>query len=112
MTNKEIFYASDYDAENEDNVHNCSDKRPTASIQITGGSSGEDEESGSWEIKASAAFGTYELATYELRVNGVLVKSGSLDKKSETIVYPTTTKPTSVNFRVVDTAGYTTTATR
>ena len=112
MTNKEIFYASDYDAENEDNVHSCSDKRPTASIQITGGPTGEDDESGSWEIKASASFGTYELSTYELRVNGVLVKSGSLDKKPETIVYPTSTKPTSVSFRVVDSAGYTTTATR
>ena len=57
-------------------------------------------------------FGTFKLSSYELRVNGVLVKSGSLDKKTETIVYPTSTKPTSVSFRVVDSAGYTTTATR
>lgn len=112
MTNKEIFYASDYDTENEDDVHQCSDKRPTASIRVTGGATGDDEDTGSWDITASADFGTYSLATYELRVNGVLVKSGALASSSDSVTYTTTTKPTSISFKVTDSAGYTTTVTR
>ena len=115
MTNKEIVYASDYNTEEEDNVHSCSDTRPSASISVTGGPSEDedDETTGSWTITATAHKGSpFNLSSYELRVNGVLIKSGSLGASGDTIVYDTNTKPTSISFKVTDAGGYTATASR
>ena len=114
MTNKEIVYASDYDTEAEDDVHSCSDTRPTAGVSVVGGPSqdDEDETTGNWTITASAHKGTFNLSTYELRVNGVLIKSGSLSASGDTIIYDTNTKPTSISFKVTDTGGYTATASK
>ncbi len=112
MTQKEIVYSSDYDTENEDTVHSCSDVRPTASVKVSGDpnpSDDGDEASGTWTIEASASRGTFPLSKYELRVNGVLVKSESY---TNTVEYTTTTKPTSVSFKIIDEGGYTATASK
>jgi len=110
MLEKDVAYSSDYDVENEDDVHSCSDVRPTASIDAPtfDGEIDEDgNQSGTWTIKAHAKFGTFQLSSYELRVNGALVKSGSLSAKSDTITYTTTSKPTSISFKITDVGGYT-----
>ncbi len=115
MTQKEVFYSSEYDAENEDDVHVCGDAKPTASISISEKTTTSPGEGGSvpaksWTISASAAFGRYELSEYTLTVNGQVVESGSLPASGGKIEYTTTTKPTNVSFTVKDSAGYSATA--
>ncbi len=114
MTNKEIVYASDYDTENSDDVHSCNDVRPTANPIRKSYSTSPSSEEGedpikTWHISVSATQGTFSLSTYELRVNGVLVKSGSIGN-NENIKYDTTVEPTSITFKVTDTRGYTDTS--
>jgi len=118
MTQKEVFYSSDYDTEHEDDVHVCGDAKPTVSISIkenTTTSPGEGGEAPitkkSWTITATAAFGRYELSSYTLSVNGQEVESGPLAANGGTIEYTTTTKPTNVSFTAKDSAGYSATAT-
>lgn len=109
MTNKEVVYASDYDTENEDDLHSCSDVRPKAYIDEVKDNTvtGEDGEvTGDYTIKVHGSDGTYAISSYELRVNGVLVRSGS----GSSTVYTTSTKPTSISFKVTDIRGYTDTA--
>ena len=110
MTNKEIFYASDYDTENEDDVHQCSDKRPTVdNINVAEKNEGDETK---WEIEFEAKFGTYSLSTYEVRVNGVLICSNSLPASGKNVTCTAAVKPTSISIKVTDSAGYTTTVTR
>ena len=112
MTQKDELVSTDYDTENQDDLHKCTDKRPTASISVTHKAGEGEEDEGTWTITASAKFGTFKLSTYELRVNGALVKSGGLGAESGQVVYETTTEPKNINFKVVDVGGYTTTANR
>ena len=111
MTKKESFTAGEYNPNANDDVHSCDDKRPTASISVTSSGSEEEDESASWTISATAKFGTFELESYTLVVNGQTVKSGGIGASGGTAEYITTTKPTSISFKVTDRAGYTTTAT-
>ena len=112
MTQKDELVSTDYDTENQDDVHSCSDKRPTVSISYTGAPGSSEEEEGHWTVTAVASNGTFKLSTYELRVNGTLVKSGSINEKGGTITYETTTEPKNMSFKVVDVGGYTATATK
>lgn len=108
VLNKVEYYADGYDASAEDDVHQCSDKKPTASL-----STSEDDSTGTtmYTITGTANFGTYSLKSYTLTVNGTVVKSGSLEGTSDAIEYQTDVKPTSIVFTVEDTAGYKTSAT-
>ena len=111
MTKKETYTAGDYNPNKKDDVHSCDDKRPSASVTVSSTGS-EEDGSASWTISAEAQFGTFELAKYTLVVNGQTVKSGPCAARScSPEVPPTTTKPTSISFKVEDKAGYTTTAT-
>ena len=106
MTNKESYYASDYDAENTDSVHSCDDKRPTASVSVGGGGGGDDE-SGSWYINYSASSLDSSISSCELRVNNAVVSTSCSGK------YNTTTDPIGkISFRVTDVRGYVTTTTK
>lgn len=100
------YYADGYDAKSEDDLHQCSDKRPTASISVA-----EDESSGTimYTITANARFGTFSLKSYTLTVNGTVVKSGNLGEVSDVITYETDVEPTSITLVVEDSAGYRTT---
>ncbi len=102
MTNQEVFYASGYDTENEDDVHACGDAKPTASINVTQSGAG-------WKVTASISNGRYYLQNYTLSVNGSTVKSGDIST-SGSITYETTEQPTSVSIVVNDSAGYSTTS--
>lgn len=103
VLNKVEYYADGYDAQSEDDVHQCSDKKPTASVSIS-----DDDSSGTtmYTVSGTARFGTYSLKSYTLTVNGTVVKSGELDGVSDEITYETNVKPSSVVFTVEDVAGY------
>ncbi len=107
VLNKVEYYADGYDASAEDDVHLCTDKKPTATVSYT-----TDDSSGTtvYEITATALNGRYSLKSYSLSVNGTVVKSGELDGVSDSITYTTEVEPTSITFTVEDTAGYKTTA--
>ena len=112
MTQTEELVSTDWDVGNYDDLHKCTDKRPTASIVVKHTPGATEEDEGHWTITASAKFGTFKLSTYELRVNGVLVKNGGMGAESGQVVYETTTEPKNINFKVVDVGGYTTTSTK
>ena len=110
MTKKETYTAGEYNPNKNDDVHSCDDRRPTATITVS--STGNEEDgTASWTVHANAGYGTFELASYTLVVNGQTVKSGGLNASGGSTEYITTTKPTSITFKVEDKAGYTTTAT-
>ena len=106
MTGNENIYSGDYNAEEEDDIHLCGDAKPTASIQSVNKTTDEDGET-KYTITAYAHFGRYNLSTYELYVNGALVRSGQLNASEQTITYDGTGDPKSVTFKVKDVAGYT-----
>ena len=112
MTQQDELVSTDWDVGNYDDLHKCTDKRPTASVTVkhVPGSSEEDEDT--WIITATGKFGTFKLSSYELRVNGTLVKSGGMAEESGTVTYETTTEPKSISFKVVDVGGYITTTTK
>ncbi len=103
MTGKEVFYAGGYDTENEDDVHQCSDAKPNASISVSA------NDDGTWTVSAALSNGRYYLQNYSLSVNGTGVKSGEIST-SGTITYVSSEEPTSASVRVTDTGGYSTTA--
>ena len=110
MTKKETYTAGEYNPNKNDDVHSCDDRRPTATVTVS--STGNEEDgTASWTVHANAGYGTFELANYTLVVNGQTVKSGGLSASGGSTEYITTTKPTSITFKVEDKAGYTTTAT-
>lgn len=111
MTKKETQTAGDYNPEEKDNVHSCDDKRPAASVIVTSSGGGGEEDAEKWTITGTASFGTYELSSYTLVVDGQTVKTGALAASGGSVDYQTDTKPTSVAFKVEDKAGYVTTAT-
>ena len=105
MTGNENIYSSDYNTEEYDDIHLCGDTKPTASINSV--SETTDEEGNKhYTISAYAHFGRYNLSTYELYVNGTLVKSGQLNASEQTITHSGDGEPKSVTFKVKDVAGY------
>ncbi len=103
MTKKETFYAGGYDTENEDDVHSCSDAKPSASVSV------KDNNNGTWTVTASITNGRYYLQNYTITVNGASVKSGEIST-SGTITYDSSEEPKSASVRVSDSAGYSATA--
>ncbi len=99
MTKQEHFYAGGYDTENEDDVHSCSDAKPSVSMSVT------DNKNGTWTVTANIKNGRYYLQNYSINVNGGLVKSADIST-SGTVTYDTSEEPTSASVRVTDTAGY------
>ncbi len=112
MTQKDELVSTDYDTMNTDDIHQCTDKRPSASITVKHVPGSGEEDEGTWIITATGKFGTFKLSSYELRVNGTLVKSGGMAEESGTVTYETSTEPKNISFKVVDVGGYTTTTTK
>lgn len=109
VTDTATYFAGGYDTENYDDVHQCTDKRPSGKVTVSP-SGGPGEDSKTWTVTATAEFGTYELSTYELIVNGTTVKSGNLNASSDKIMYETESTPKSISFKIIDKAGYSYTA--
>jgi len=104
MTEKEIYYSGEYDTEKEDDVHQCSDKKPGVSVSQPTGSNGN------WTISFVASNGRYSLQNYSISINGTNVKNGELSASGGTITYTSNYDTiNSVSVTVKDSAGYTTT---
>ena len=108
MTNNTIYSSGEWNTDEEDTLHKCTDARPkvgTISSTVTGYD--EDGNANEWTITSSANFGTYELGTYTVSVAGTQVCSGSLGSNGGSITCPgVKTKPGTITVRVTDKAGY------
>lgn len=74
ITKKESYSVpAGYDANAEDNVHQCSDAKPQInSISVTGGSGGQ------YTISTNVSAGTHALASIEILVDGKAVKNAEV----------------------------------
>lgn len=99
MSNSEVATAEGYDTEADDDVHACSDIRPSVgSISYSGG-----------RISSSASSGTHPIASWTMEVEGSTVKQGSSAGTIEYNVGSKLSGTVDVVVTVRDTAGYTTT---
>lgn len=101
MSQSEVVTADGYDTEADDDVHACTDIRPTVSVNSSapGGT-----------ITASVSSGTHPIASYTLEVDGSVVKQGT---SAGTISYSAGSKlsgTVTVKITARDNAGYTSTA--
>ena len=100
MTQEESIYAEGYLPEEEDDVHSCSDAKPSVGTISVGGSEG------AWTISVTLKNGKYTLEHYSISVNGKAVKDGSVTA-TETVTFTSETEPTSISVSLRDAAGYT-----
>lgn len=101
MTKKDSLTAEGYDTEADDDVHSCSDVRPSASVSIN---------TSSRKVVSSVSSGTHSGLSWTLEVNGEVVKSGSGTPSDYTI--PDKTSGTiTATLTVTDSAGYRASAT-
>ena len=100
MTQEESIYAEGYLPEEEDDVHSCSDAKPSVGTISVGGSEG------AWTISVTLKNGKYTLEHYSISVNGKAVKDGSVTS-TETVTFTSETEPTSISVSLRDAAGYT-----
>ena len=101
MWQSEVATADGYDTEADDDVHACTDIRPTVSVNSSapGGT-----------ITAAVSSGTHPIASYTLEVDGSVVKQGT---SAGTISYSAGSKlsgTVTVKITARDNAGYTSTA--
>lgn len=106
MTKKEILFASGYDPENEDDIHSCSDVRPTVSQPTI-----TDNGDGTFTILVSASAGTHALSTYTVTIDGNAVVSSAAISGSS-ITYTATSDFDKVVIKIVDAAGYSASVTK
>jgi membrane peptidoglycan carboxypeptidase len=79
ITKKETFFASDgYDAKNDDDVHKCSDAKPTVSLDVS--SDGE-------RIFVNYTAGKFKLENVIVTVNGVEVANLSPDNSGSKTIF-------------------------
>ena len=100
MTKKDALSADGYDPEAEDDVHSCSDAKPTINSIVVDNSSG-------YTIKISAGKGTHSLENYTIEVDGQTLASGSIASGSASA--KAKSKPGKITVTVTDSAGYTAT---
>jgi Membrane carboxypeptidase (penicillin-binding protein) len=114
MTNNTIYSGGDWKPEETDDVHKCTDVRPTASIGTpTVLDTDEEGNPTSWRITGSASYGTYELSSYSMSVGGTQICSGALSTTGGSFSCNTTIDPAKgISLRVVDKVGYAGTAKR
>ena len=103
VTKKDVLYSGDYDTENEDDVHLCSDAKPNVSVAAP-----TQNPDGTWTVSFSVSNGRYYLQSYSISIDGANVKNGEISQ-SGTITYVTDSQPKSVSVTVKDSAGYTNT---
>lgn len=103
MSKHEVVTANGYDTEADDDVHSCSDVRPSVSLSdtVSGG-----------QITGSVASGTHPIESYTMEVDGTVVKQGS---SAGNITYTVDSKysgTVTVTITARDTAGYTSSETQ
>ncbi len=102
MTKKDSYTAEDYDPEEDDDVHSCSDVRPSASVSI-------DAESR--KITGSVSNGTHGGASWTLEVNGSVVAQGGAGTPINYTIPGSTEGTVTATVNVSDDAGYRSSAT-
>jgi penicillin-binding protein 1A len=102
MTKEDVAEAEGYDTENDDDIHQCSDIRPSVGeITFSGGA-----------IHSSVSSGTHPIAAYTMEVEGQVVKQGSSSGSIEYNVGSKLSGTVDVKVTARDSAGYTTTVTK
>jgi len=101
MTKKEHFYAGGYDTENEDDVHQCGDAKPSISIG--------NPQNGKVDITFKN--GRYKLQNYTVTIDGKNM-SGELSGATETKVFDCGEGAKNISVKVTDAAGYTASASK
>ena len=96
MTQKESITAEGYDAEAEDDVHTCSDAKPSVgTISVSGN-----------EIAVPINHITGRTTRYVITVNGKAAREGDI-VSSGTVHYTASEEPTSISVTLKDSLGYT-----
>ncbi|MFV0485486.1 MAG: transglycosylase domain-containing protein [Candidatus Saccharimonadales bacterium] len=105
MTQKEIWYTSGYDRENEDDLHQCTDVKPVVnSVNV------QDNGDGTWTVIVAVTSGTHALSSYTATVDGATASTGSITTSA--IQFTLSSQPTSVSVKITDVAGYTASGSR
>jgi membrane peptidoglycan carboxypeptidase len=95
VTKKDVATADGYDTEHEDDVHKCTDTKPSASI--TGSAPA---------VQIHFTTGTFQLKSYTLYINGSEVSSGPVSGSSITIPHNASYMGKPISLRLVDDGGY------
>jgi penicillin-binding protein 1A len=94
VTKKDRTMADGYDTEHEDDVHKCTDRKPSASITVNG-----------TDIDITFVPGSFTIKSYTLYIDGAQVSSGAVSGSSLSFPYPSYTNQP-ISLRLVDEGGY------
>jgi penicillin-binding protein 1A len=94
VTKKDIITAEGYDPEHDDDVHKCTDTKPSASL-----SSGPP-------YTITITPGTWQPASYTIYIDGLAISSGNVSSLNVTISPNPSYVGKPITIRVVDEAGY------
>ena len=103
VTNKESYYAAGYDANSQDDIHQCGESRPyisTPTISAVGGN---------YQIHVQFVAPNNKLASYEIKVNGTIIGSGGLSGNEATASTSVNPSGQLIEILVTDVEGYRTT---
>jgi penicillin-binding protein 1A len=99
MTKREIWYTNGYNRESEDDLHKCTDVRPSISSVTS-----TMNPDGTWTITISITPGTHAPTEYSLAVNGGAAITGTIT--GNLVAYVSSVNPTSASVKITDAAGY------
>jgi penicillin-binding protein 1A len=113
MTKNEIWLTGEYNRDESDDLHQCTDIRPkvlsvtTTPIGGTPANPGDPPTATSYRITAYVEKGTFDFTEYEIEIDGEVISSGAVP--GATIVVDTQKDFQKVKVTVRDSAGYVTT---
>jgi membrane peptidoglycan carboxypeptidase len=108
ITKKDVYsnIPDGYDSTQSDNVHNCSDQQPSATVTAT-----KVIATSTYTITVTPSQGTFPLSSVEIRVGGTLVNTNSSPTSGVpyTYSYPAPTSSQTLTINVIDMGLYNTT---
>ncbi|MDR1032543.1 MAG: penicillin-binding protein [Candidatus Nomurabacteria bacterium] len=95
VTKKDVFTADGYDPDHDDDIHQCTDQKPNATIS-----------GASPNVSITFTTGTFQLKSYVLYINGAQVSSGAVTGSSISITHDPSYIGKPISIRVIDEGGY------